>query len=116
MDLTFRTGKGIKQLKRTIIVLERDPFFTHPQKLQESKDKSQYIDTEKAEHLGEFNDILSGARLPKVQKACMVVTTEWLLDGSKKLYSDQIIVTAVADGYLILTLFLCCQLAECSAA
>jgi hypothetical protein len=49
----------------------RDPFFTHAPKLQASKDNV-CICTEKAERLGEFNDMLSGARQPKVQKARMI--------------------------------------------
>jgi hypothetical protein len=66
--LTFRTGKGIKQLE-TDHNRTRDPFFTNPPKLQACKDNVR-IDTEKADRLGEFNDMLVGARLPKVQKAC----------------------------------------------
>ena len=48
--------------------VQRDPFFTHPPKLQACKDNV-HIGTEKADHLGEFNDMLVGARPPKVQKA-----------------------------------------------
>jgi hypothetical protein len=48
--------------------VQRDPFFTHPPKLQACKDNVN-IGTEKADHLGEFNDMLVGARPPKVQKA-----------------------------------------------
>jgi hypothetical protein len=48
--------------------VQRDPFFTHPPKLQACKDNV-HIGTEKADRLGEFNDMLVGARPPKVQKA-----------------------------------------------
>jgi hypothetical protein len=65
--LTFRTGKGIKQLEKDHN-RTRDPFFTHPPKLQACKDNVR-IGTEKADRLGEFNDMLVGARPPKVQKA-----------------------------------------------
>ena len=65
--LTFRTGIGIKQLEKDHN-RTRDPFFTHPPKLQACKDNVN-IGTEKADHLGEFNDMLVGARPPKVQKA-----------------------------------------------
>jgi hypothetical protein len=65
--LTFRTGIGIKQLEKDHN-RTRDPFFTHPPKLQACKDNVR-IGTEKADRLGELNDMLVGARPPKVQKA-----------------------------------------------
>ncbi len=59
--------KVIKQLEKDHN-RTRDPFFTHPPKLQACKDNLR-IGTEKAYRLGEFNDMLVGARPPKVQKA-----------------------------------------------
>jgi hypothetical protein len=57
----------------------RDPFFTHPPKLQACTDDVR-TGTEKAESLGEFNDMLSGARLQKVQKA-RVITFLFILNA-----------------------------------
>ncbi len=62
--------KCFRQEKKT----ERDPFFTHSPKLQASKDNVR-IGTEKAERPGEFNDLLVGARLSKVQKARILTST-----------------------------------------
>ena len=46
-------------------------YCLHPPKLQACKDNVN-IGTEKADRLGEFNDMLVGARPPKVQKALIL--------------------------------------------